>query len=46
MVGGKAGAEEIGGALRIEWESLSETSKATPTQSAKQAKTKQTNRRG
>jgi hypothetical protein len=34
--GGKAGTEEIGGALRIGGKSLSETSRAAPTQSAKQ----------
>jgi hypothetical protein len=35
-VGGKASVEEIGGALRTEGESLSETPRAAPTQSAKQ----------
>ena len=34
-VGSKAGTEEIGGTLRIGGESLSETPRATPTQSAK-----------
>jgi hypothetical protein len=37
------GAEEIGGALRTGRESLSETSRASPTQSAKQP-TNQTNK--
>jgi hypothetical protein len=35
-VGGKASLEEIDGALRTEGESLSETSRAAPSQSAKQ----------
>jgi hypothetical protein len=35
-VGGKAGEEEIGGALRIGGESLSETPRMAPTQNAKQ----------
>jgi hypothetical protein len=35
-VGGKVGAEETGGALRTGGESLSETPRAAPTQSAKQ----------
>jgi DNA-directed RNA polymerase specialized sigma subunit len=42
-VGGKAGVEEIDSALKIGRESLSETLRATPTQSAKQ-QTNQTNK--
>ena len=45
MVGCKAGSEEISGALRTGGESLSETPRATPTQSAKQP-TNQTNKTG
>jgi hypothetical protein len=44
-VGDKANAEEIDGALRTGGESLSETPKATPTQSVKQP-TNQTNKTG
>ena len=44
-VGGKAGAEEIGGVLRTREKSLSETLRANPTQGAKQP-TNQTNKIG
>jgi hypothetical protein len=45
MVDSKAGAEEIGGTLRIRGESLSETPMVAPKQSAKQP-TNQTNKTG
>ena len=43
MVGGKASAEEIDGALKLEGESLNGNPKVAPTQSAKQP-TNQTNK--
>jgi hypothetical protein len=45
MVGEKVGTKEIGGALRTGGESLSETPRVAPTQSAKQP-TNQTNKTG
>jgi hypothetical protein len=45
MVGHKASAKEIGSTLKTKGESLSETPRATPTQSAKQP-TNQTNKIG
>jgi hypothetical protein len=45
MVGGKASMEEIGSTLRNKWESMSETPRVAPTQSAKQP-ANQTNKTG
>jgi hypothetical protein len=42
VVGGKASVKKIGSALKTRGESLSETPKTTPTQSAKQTKQEKT----